>query len=270
MNEQDWRSLEQEGPPGDVLIAGVRVKPGDRVRVRAKGRSDVWNLILDGKTASVASIEQDYEGQIHVAVVIDDDPGRDVGFAKLPGHRFFFDPDDLEPLATDEAFTQAISKDILVAGIGNIFLGDDAFGVEVVKHLSEHTFPVGVRVVDFGIRGYDLAYTLLDGPELTILVDACPRGAAPGTVYVMDLEGTGDDERSDMQAADAHSMDPVNVLRLAKTLGGTLKRILLVGCEPATFGPEGGQMGLSDPVSRAVEVAAEHVKSLVMEFLETD
>jgi hydrogenase maturation protease len=84
--------------------------------------------------------------------------------------------------------TWSKGKAILIAGIGNIFLGDDAFGVEVAKRLAGQSFPEGVRVVDFGIRGFDLAYALLEGPDVTILVDACPRGGAPGTVYVIEAD----------------------------------------------------------------------------------
>ncbi|MGH7848434.1 MAG: hydrogenase maturation protease, partial [Candidatus Binatia bacterium] len=80
----------------------------------------------------------------------------------------------------DSAMTPA---KILVAGIGNIFLGDDGFGVEVARELAKRKLPESVRVVDFGIRGFDLAYALLDGYDLTILVDAAPRGGLPGTLY---------------------------------------------------------------------------------------
>lgn len=156
---------------------------------------------------------------------------------------------------------------VLVAGIGNIFLGDDAFGVEVAQRLLRQPWPSDVRVVDFGIRGFDLAYAILDGPELSILVDATSRGEPPGTLYVIepDLDDPGG---VDSPAMNAHGMDPVTVLRLVQTLGGRPQRLLVVGCEPATFGPEDeGMMGLSPAVTAALEPAMRLVESLVAEAI---
>src|ERR1700679_4079646 len=186
---------------------------------------------------------------------------------RQPGHRFFFDPEEVEPLPMDEAEqdAKAQSPSILIAGIGNVFLGDDAFGVEVVQRLASHKFPGRVKVIDFGIRGFDLAYTLLDGSDVTILVDACPRGGEPGNLYVIepDLKSL-DSQEASQTSVDAHSMNPMNVIRMAKSIGGgSLTRILLVGCEPLTLGPEEGQMGLSEPVAAMVEGAARLVESLL-------
>lgn len=157
---------------------------------------------------------------------------------------------------------------ILVAGIGNIFLGDDGFGCEVLRRLQTETWPDGVRVVDFGIRGFDLAYALLDGYDFTILVDATPRGGTPGSLYTIEPEL---DELNSLKAesmmVETHGMNPMKVLAMVKSMGGEFKRILLVGCEPATLGPEEGQMGLSEPVEGAVDEAARIVKSLVAEAL---
>lgn len=154
---------------------------------------------------------------------------------------------------------------ILVAGIGNIFLGDDAFGCEVIKHLSRRTWPDNVRVVDFGIRGFDLAYALLDGYDVSILIDATSRGEVPGTVYTIEPELADELDNSNAQGplVVTHGMDPMKVLSMVQSMGGQLKRILLVGCEPETFGPEEGQMGLSPSVEAAVEQAAAVVESLV-------
>ena len=156
---------------------------------------------------------------------------------------------------------------ILVAGIGNIFLGDDAFGCEVVKRLDERDWPGNVRVVDFGIRGFDLAYALLDGHDVTIFVDATPRGEEPGTLYTIEPE-VDEIENIEEQGAmvETHGMNPLKVLSMVKSMGGQFKKILLVGCEPATFGPEEGQMGLSEPVAAAVDDAARIVESLVAKF----
>jgi hydrogenase maturation protease len=249
-----------------LSIAGVEVKPGDRVRLHPGKRGDVMDIALAGKTAMIESIEQDYEGKFHVCVVADDDPGRDIGFMRQPGHRFFFDPEEVEPLPMDEAQqeTTAQTPSILIAGIGNIFLGDDAFGVEVVQRLERRKLPERVKVVDFGIRGYDLAYALLDGSDVTILVDACPRGGEPGSLYVIEPDLTAlDNPEAQQSSIDAHSMNPMNVIRMAKSMGGELKRILLVGCEPATLGPEEGQMGLSETVAAVVEEAASIIESLI-------
>ena len=152
---------------------------------------------------------------------------------------------------------------ILVAGIGNIFLGDDAFGVEVVTRLARRTLPEEVRVVDFGIRGFDLAYALLDGYDVTILVDACPRGEAPGTLYVVEPDLDALDSPESPATIETHGMNPLNVLRLAKTMEKKLNRVLLVGCEPQDLGGEEGKMGLSEPLAAAVERAASLVESLV-------
>ena len=157
---------------------------------------------------------------------------------------------------------------VLIACIGNIFLGDDGFGCEVARHLTQIHWPDNVKVVDFGNRGLDLAYALLDGHDVTIFVDATPRGNQPGTLYTIEpaLE-----EIENIQAGamvDAHSMDPLKVLSMVKSMGGQFKRILLLGCEPATFGPEEGQMGLSEPVAASVVEAVKVIESLVTRVLE--
>lgn len=152
---------------------------------------------------------------------------------------------------------------VLIAGMGNIFLGDDAFGVEVIRRLAQHPQPTGVRVVDFGIRGLDLAYALMDGPDLAILVDALPRGGTPGTLYVLDpdLDNLGDEALLDL-----HGMSPLNVLRLVRSFGGSFPPLRVVGCEPASFGSDGEPiMGLSDPVAGAVDEAMELIEELLHE-----
>jgi hydrogenase maturation protease len=144
-----------------------------------------------------------------------------------------------------------MSPGFLVAGIGNIFLGDDGFGVEVVRRLASRPLPAGVRVADFGIRGLHLAFELLEHPDDTmILVDATPRAGEPGTVYLIepDLETLASPE----SPADAHDMTPAAVFGLLRSLGGTPGRVLIVGCEPLSTEEE---MGLSPPVEGAVDEA---------------
>jgi len=270
MNEWEWQLLEAKQPLEDLRISGVEVRPGSRVRLRPRTGGDVMDIALSGKTAVIESIEQDYDGNFHICVVVDDDPGRDIGFMRQPGHRFFFTPAEIEPLppTDEETSRQTNAPRILVAGIGNIFLGDDAFGVEVAQRLSARQWPTNVKVADFGIRGYDLAYALLDGYDATILIDACPRGEPAGTLYVIepDLNDLGNAEEQHA-AVEAHSMNPLNVLRLANSMGGPLKRVLLVGCEPETLGPEEGQMGLSETVKAAIDDAVKLVESIVEAIL---
>jgi hydrogenase maturation protease len=273
MNEWEWQLLEAKTPVDKLCVSGNELRSGSRVRLHPRAGGDVMDLALSGKTAIIESIEQDYEGKFHICVVVDEDPGRDIGLMRQPGHRFFFDPDEVEPLAGDKADIAEVKLPrILVAGIGNIFLGDDAFGVAVVRRLATRSRPKNIRVVDFGIRGFDLAYALLDGYDATILVDACPRGEPAGTLYVVepDLTQIGSSEEM-ASAVEAHSMNPLNVLRLATFLGGQLKgRILLVGCEPGTLGPEEGQMGLSKSVEAVVEDAVKVVESLIEKIVAGD
>jgi hydrogenase maturation protease len=155
---------------------------------------------------------------------------------------------------------------VLVAGVGNIFLGDDGFGVEVVRRLAGRELPEGVEVVDFGIRGMDLAYALHDDYEVVILVDATPRGEEPGTVYLLEPEIEEDGE----VALDAHGMDPVKVIKLSRALGAKPTRTLVVGCEPQVVvsGEDYDDilMELSEPVHAAVEEAVKLVGSLVEEI----
>src|SRR5580704_5165434 len=160
---------------------------------------------------------------------------------------------------------------ILVAGIGNIFLGDDAFVSEVARQLAVRNLPDEVQVIDFGIRGLDLAYALLEPRDVTILVDASPRGGEPGTVYTIEpdlrplLEG---DSRQPL--IEPHGMNPMKVLEMVRGMGGEFKRILLVGCEPETLGGEEGFMGLSAPVQAAVGKAVQVVEMLVANILAED
>lgn len=164
-------------------------------------------------------------------------------------------------------------KRILIAGIGNIFLGDDGFGVEVAQRLLQRQCPEGVQVKDFGIRGMDLAYTLLDDYGTLVLVDAIPRGGQPGTLYLIepDLSNMTPEKGGEAGriALDSHSMDPVKVLAYARTLGAQPIRTLLVGCEPAFLGgddPADMQMGLSEPVQAAVDEAIKMIDSLVADL----
>jgi hydrogenase maturation protease len=159
---------------------------------------------------------------------------------------------------------------ILVAGVGNIFLGDDAFGVEVALSLTRRRLPDSVSVRDFGIRGFDLAYALLDPWEAVIIIDALPRGEAPGTLYTVkpNLAGIGSPASPDM-AMNFHGMDPVRVLHLAASMGTISAQVLIVGCEPQDFGDElEGRMGLSSPVQAAIEEAS-NMEELVGRILQT-
>jgi hydrogenase maturation protease len=158
---------------------------------------------------------------------------------------------------------------ILVAGVGNIFLGDDAFGVEVVRSLSGRQLPGNITVKDFGIRGFDLAYALLDPWDAVILVDALPRGEAAGTLYVVEpnLASLGGPASADM-AINPHGMDPVRVLNLAASMGTISAQVLILGCEPHDFGDElEGRMGLSSPVQAAVEEASNMIEKLAARIL---
>lgn len=271
MNEWEWQLLEDKTPVEHLEIAGVQVKAGDRVRLCPRKGGDVLDIALAGQTASVEALEQDYEGKFHVCVVLDNDPGRDLGLLRQPGHRFFFDPDEVEPLPNQSTVEDraTLKPSILIAGIGNIFLGDDGFGVEVVRRLAARKLPAAVRVADFGIRGFDLAYALQDGYKTTILVDAFPHGQEPGTISILDpnLNDFGSEE-APQAGVDTHGMNPLNVLRMAASMGAPLKGILLVGCEPATLGPDEGQMGLSEPVETAVNEAVDLLDSVINKILD--
>ena len=156
-------------------------------------------------------------------------------------------------------------KRVLVAGVGNVFLGDDGFGVEVVRRLAGRELPEGVEVADFGIRGMDLVYALQDDYELVVFVDATPRGEKPGTVYLLEPEIEEEGE----VVLDTHGMDPLKVIKLARALGAKPTRTLVVGCEPQVVisgeDYEDMLMELSEPVHAAVEEAVKLVESLVEE-----
>ena len=155
---------------------------------------------------------------------------------------------------------------ILIAGIGNIFLGDDAFGSEVARELMQLSWPEGVNVSDFGIRSYDLAYALTDGFDAAILVDAASRGGRPGTVYLIEPT-VSEMVEGGKGVADAHSMDVVSVLQMARSLGGEICKIYLVGCEPASLETEDGRLGLSEAVRAAVPQAIGMIQYLINDFL---
>ena len=235
-----------------VQVGGERLGRGSRVRLRPRGSADVMDLALTGRTAEIDAVEEDLEGRVHVVVTLDGDDGRD--FRTGLGHRFFFTPEEVEPLAQGPAGPR-----ILIAGIGNIFMADDAFGTEVVAALRGRSFPDGVHVADFGIRGMDLAYRLLDGYDVAVLVDAAPRGGEPGTVRLIDPgppHGPAGDGTEEAEAGEG--------------AGRALPRILVLGCEPRVRmrGDEPDVVvGLSEPVREAVPRAAQMLESLVGELL---
>lgn len=155
-----------------------------------------------------------------------------------------------------------MSRRITVAGVGNIFFGDDAFGVEVVRRLRQEHLPPEVVISDVGVRGIHLAYQLLEPMDLLVIVDLAARDGEPGSLYVIDpdLEGDGS-----LGTADAHGMDLPTVFAAVRTLGGEVPRVRIVGCEPWDLDP---RMGLSEPVAAAIDGAVELVRELVQRELE--
>lgn len=150
---------------------------------------------------------------------------------------------------------------VMIAGVGNIFLGDDGFGVEVAAALSRRRLPVGAEAADFGIRGVHLAYQLLEGYDALVLVDAVDLREPPGTLGVLEVEA---DAVGRADGIDAHSLDPATVLATLNALGGHLDRVLVLGCQPATV-TEG--IGLSTPVSEVVDRAADEAIRLAAELV---
>ncbi|MFB4311203.1 hydrogenase maturation protease [Actinomadura sp. GTD37] len=246
---------------GKALVGGREVTAGSRVRLRPHGGADIFDLALIGRTATVERVEEDMEGGLHLVVAVDDDPGRDLGSRNQLGHRFFVGLDEVEPLPQDGP-----SRKVLVAGIGNVFHGDDGFGVEVVRRLAERRIPDGVDVTDFGIRGIDLMYALGDGYRTVVLVDAAARGEAPGTVSLVEP----DPDSGDFTGAviDAHGLDPAQVLRLAADNGPVPPRVLLVACEPSSQPVDATwEMELSAPVGAAVGEAVRLIEGLLAKEL---
>jgi hydrogenase maturation protease len=268
MNEWEWNLLEDKASVDHVEIGGIMVRRGDRVRLHPMGGGDILDIALRGQVATIESIEEDYEGGQHICVVLDEDPGRDLGMMRQPGHRFFFTPGEVKPVGQVPGSAPKAQKPrVLVAGIGNIFLGDDGFGVEVARRLLRRPRFGAVRVVDFGIRGLDLAYALQDGYENMILVDAFPHGQMPGTVSIVEPD-LNDLSTSGGDCVQPHAMHPMNVLRMAAAMNGPLKGILLVGCEPADLGGDEGHMGLSQVVEEALDEAVNRIEVLVNEILD--
>jgi hydrogenase maturation protease len=251
-----WRELERRAAE-TITLRGVQLARGSRVRLRPRRGADPLDLALDGRLAVVDAVEEDAEGRVHLMVGLADDPAWDLGAGRQIGHRFFVSPDEVEPVS--DAPLGGPPTRILVAGIGNVFLGDDGFGVAVATELQQRPLPAGVRVVDFGIRGMDLVYALQDDPDAVVLVDAAPRGELPGTLSLIEPE------ISDAAAGlDTHGMDPVSVLALARLQGAAPGRILLVACEPGALVDRDDPdivMELSEPVAAAVPHAVAVVGS---------
>jgi hydrogenase maturation protease len=269
-----WEELERRGVDC-VEVGGVVVRAGALVRLAPRQTgSDIFETALAGRTAMVHEVLEDYEGRIQLAVTVMDDPGQDLGSLRRPGHRFFFDPEEVEPLdppGVGETLDRAATSEqrphvrVLVAGIGNVFLGDDGWGVALAGRLAIRALPRGVDVVDFGIRGMDLAYAMQEDYAAVVFLDATPRGQPPGTLYVIEPE------LEDIEmTVDAHGMDPVKVLALARTLGAeALPRTLIVGCEPQThMSSEDEQIvaELTEPVRVSLDEAVGLVEDLLADL----
>jgi hydrogenase maturation protease len=164
---------------------------------------------------------------------------------------------------------------VLVAGIGNIFDGDDGFGVAVVHHLAASPPMEDVNVVDFGVRGLDLAYALTDGYRLAVLIDTVQRGEVPGTLYLIEPElvepeAAGPDQAADLDEAalSPDQIDPASVLRMTRLLGGGCAHVLMVGCEPGSFGErDDGCIGLSAAVAASIDKAAAMTRAAIGDWL---
>ncbi|HXM06937.1 MAG TPA: hydrogenase maturation protease [Candidatus Acidoferrum sp.] len=259
MSVDAWRDLSSPGAQS-VTIGGTEVRAGCVVRLRPENAQDPIARGLDGRLATVDAIVEDIEGVISLAVVLDDDPARTLGKGRSLAHRFFFRPSEIEPVPD-----ATLPARILIAGIGNLFFGDDAFGLHVVRALAQQALPPGADAIEFGIRGFDLAYALVDRYDAAILVDLAARGEPPGTISVIDP----DVEQLPQAPVEGHGMDPVSVLALARRMGRLPKTTLVVVCEPEIVpDPESGEIteGLSRIVEAAVEPAVRTVRRLLAEL----
>lgn len=260
MTSDPWDVIGGERPTA-VEVNGVSIVAGSRVQLLPRAGRDIFDMALAGRQATVESLELDMEGATHLIVTVDDDPARDFRDLGMPGHRFFFRSDEVAPV-TDSVESAGSRHRILVAGIGNLFQGDDGFGVSVAEELLRRPQPACVDVIEYGIRGMDLAYAL-GKYDAAILIDAAPRGTMPGTVALLDAA-----EIDFPPTLDTHGMDPVKVLGLARRLGAMPERLWVVVCEPAVLGdPDDVTVGLSPVVRKGVAIAVEMVESLVSELL---
>jgi hydrogenase maturation protease len=256
VNLEAWEDLSRPGVQS-VTVGNTIVRAGTIVRLRPEAAQDPISRGLDGRLASVDAVIEDLEGNVSLAVILDADPARTLGKGRSLAHRFFFRPNEVEAVAG-----AGLPARVLIAGIGNVFLGDDAFGLHVVRMLQKSALPAGVDAIEFGIRGFDLAYALVDGYDAAILIDLAARGESPGMVSVIDPE------IDDLPARviEGHGMDPVSVLALARRLGTLPSKTLVVTCEPETVpDPDSGDITeeLSEPVRSAIVPAAEAVRRLI-------
>lgn len=239
----------------EISVAGHLLRPGSKVLLHPQPGGDILDMILAECAAVIERVEEDDRGILRVVVKLEDDPGRDLADTRHPSHRFFFGLDEIEPLSGNRKLSP--SKRVLVAGIGNVFFGDDGFGPAVAKRLSGLVLAEEIEIVDFGIRGLDLAYALGHPYDAAILVDTIP-GEFPGRLRIIEPDMVGVDEAAPF---DSHHMDPLTVISLACRTGVSLPQIFIVGCEADLMG-ESMSMELSVPVAAAVDEAAEMVLEL--------
>lgn len=268
-----WRE-EPQPALASVRIGGRVVAPGARVRIQPSRMADIMDLALAGQIGIIEAIEQDLEGRVQVALVIEADPGRDLGERRQVGHRFFFAPEELAPAPGPEvpAETPTDAPRILLVGIGNVFFGDDGFGVALARRLARQSWPEGVEIRDFGIRGYDLALALLEPWTHVVLLDASPRGEAPGCVSWVEVPPQPPRPPDAVPAAaNPHGLTPAEVLRFAAEVGTPPASIWLLACEPAAWesvAPEAGEeFALSPPVAAALPAAADLVRRRVDQWI---
>ena len=240
----------------------MRFHKGGKVVLRPGTDRDVYDRMLDGRTATIERLYVDYEDGAHIAVTIDDDPGQEL--FRETGRYLFFQC----RRARGGGGVSAREHQILVAGIGNAWMRDDGFGGHVAKALGERELPQAVTVLDFGTGGLDLAYEVMRGYyDALVLVDVSRQGGEPGTLYVIEPDPDEIEPIADGEVVSPHGMDPKTVLRFVKTVGGWPGKIVVVACEPAA----GDEMGLelTPEVAAVVDRAAELVLETIAE-LRTD
>ena len=241
MNEWEWQLLEDKTTVEHIMISDVEVRVGDRVRLRPRVGGDILDIALQGQIATLESIEQDYEGKSHLGVVLDEDPGRDLGLLRQPGHRFFFDPSEVEPLSKEQQQPEGRHPEAAhsrrwywqyLSWRRWLWRGSSATALQ--KRPASSGACSGFRYTGPGSCLCAARRIRDDHSDRRV-----SSRAAPGTISV--IEPDLDDPSTSLGEGnflDPHAMNPMNVLRMARAMHGKLKRIVLVGCEPETFGGE--------------------------------